>query len=244
MQRLRKCKNPVRFKKENLIFMKRNTRKDSFLSVNLTKSNLAVCLSVLICFLGIFFALGQWMGRNEVVRIDENKKKKERPKSIFLLRNSRKNKSTEKRQDKTVEIKKEFYQTLKEYRKDEVDDSKELHLGKSAITKVELPKKKRLLLLKNTQKKAMKNVRNRKAIQKSAYSLQIASFRKLSSANDFLEKLKYKGFSAYVQIADLSQKGTWFRVRVDVPQGKNGLRNLKIKLKKNMKISEFQVIKN
>tara|TARA_B100000686_G_scaffold160894_1_gene168521 strand:- start:1803 stop:2477 length:675 start_codon:yes stop_codon:yes gene_type:complete len=224
--------------------MKRNTRKDSFLSVNLTKANFAVCISIFISLAGIFFAFGQWMARKDNVKIYDNENKEERSKTVFLLKNDRKNESSENERKKTEKTKKEFYQTLKEYRKDRSEDSEELHLERNTVIKDKFSQKKKLLQLKIPKKISSNDVRNRKPILKSAYSLQIASFRKISTADDFLKKLKYKGFSAYIQIADLAQKGKWFRVRVNVPQEKNGLQDLKKRLKKYMRISKFQVIKN
>ncbi len=95
--------------------------------------------------------------------------------------------------------------------------------------------------MKSLQVNRLQNINK---ISNSNFSLQIASFRNLSTANDFLKKLKYKGFSAYIKTADLVGKGKWYRVRVDFSRENDGLKILKRRLKKDMKISKFQVIKN
>ena len=119
-----------------------------------------------------------------------------------------------------------------------------MHLERKTVIKDKFSQKKKLLQLKIPKKISSNDVRNRKPILKSAYSLQIASFRKISTADDFLKKLKYKGFSAYIKTADLVGKGKWYRVRVDFSRENDGLKILKRRLKKDMKISKFQVIKN
>ncbi len=52
----------------------------------------------------------------------------------------------------------------------------------------------------------------KKAIDRSAYRIQIASFRKHNDAAPILLKLSKAGFPAFVEKVNLGDKGLWFRV--------------------------------
>ncbi|MBI3804280.1 MAG: SPOR domain-containing protein [Nitrospirae bacterium] len=47
-----------------------------------------------------------------------------------------------------------------------------------------------------------------------AYTVQVASFAEKKGAQTLAEKLKRKGYDAYVKATPLPQKGTWYRVRI------------------------------
>ena len=222
--------------------MKRNARKDSFLSVTLTKTNFAVCIAALLCLFGVFFAFGQWFGKSYDGKLQGDNKKTKNYKSVFLLNNEKENIFHNSKEKKFPKIKKEFYETLKEDREDEVDQLVKLNLGENKTTTVSI---KNTPVNSNNLRNINENkVKSKKNPLEVEYSLQIASFRNLRRANDILEKLKYKGFSAYVQIADLGERGKWYRVRVDVPSVKGALKDLKKRLKKDLNISKIQIIKN
>lgn len=46
------------------------------------------------------------------------------------------------------------------------------------------------------------------------YTIQVSAFRSLEQASELKGRLSKKGYGAYVQSVDLSDKGTWYRVRV------------------------------
>lgn len=224
--------------------MKRNARKDSFLSVTLTKTNFSVCIAALLCLFGVFFAFGQWVANIYVGKLQGDNKKTQNYKSVFLLNNEKGNIFHNRKEKKISKIKKEFYETLKEDREDGVDRLVKLNLSKNKTTTTKISIKNTPVNSKNFRNVNENKVKNKKLPLKVKYSLQIASFRNLRRANDILEKLKYKGFSAYVQIADLGERGKWYRVRVDVSSNQGALQNLKKRLKKDLNISKIQIIEN
>jgi cell division protein FtsN len=58
--------------------------------------------------------------------------------------------------------------------------------------------------------------------QGGEYTVQVSSFRSLDQASDLKGRLSKRGYSAYVQSVDLSDKGTWHRVRVGNYRDKDG----------------------
>jgi cell division septation protein DedD len=58
--------------------------------------------------------------------------------------------------------------------------------------------------------------------QNGDYTVQVSSFRSIEQANDMKGRLSKKGYVAYVQSVDLSDKGTWHRVRVGNYHDKEG----------------------
>jgi cell division septation protein DedD len=54
------------------------------------------------------------------------------------------------------------------------------------------------------------------------YTVQVSSFRSMDQASDLKDRLSKRGYTAYVQSVDLSDKGTWHRVRVGNYRDKDG----------------------
>jgi cell division septation protein DedD len=54
------------------------------------------------------------------------------------------------------------------------------------------------------------------------YTIQVSSFRSVDQAGELKGRLSKKGYAAYVQSVDLSDKGTWHRVRVGNYHDKEG----------------------
>jgi cell division septation protein DedD len=54
------------------------------------------------------------------------------------------------------------------------------------------------------------------------YTIQVGSSRSLEQATELKDRLSKKGYTAYVQSVDLSDKGTWHRVRVGNYRDKEG----------------------
>ena len=54
------------------------------------------------------------------------------------------------------------------------------------------------------------------------YTIQVGSSRSLEQATELKDRLSKKGYVAYVQSVDLSDKGTWHRVRVGNYRDKEG----------------------
>jgi len=53
-----------------------------------------------------------------------------------------------------------------------------------------------------------------KSAENAKYSLQVGSYPKMTEANVAVEKWKTKGYSAYLMIADIPDRGRWYRVRL------------------------------
>lgn len=58
--------------------------------------------------------------------------------------------------------------------------------------------------------------------QTGDYTIQVSSFRSMDQASELKGRLSKKGYAAYVQSVDLSDKGTWHRVRVGNYRDKDG----------------------
>jgi DedD protein len=58
--------------------------------------------------------------------------------------------------------------------------------------------------------------------QAGDYTIQVSSFQSTDQANALKGRLSKKGYAAYVQSVDLSDKGTWHRVRVGTYRDKDG----------------------
>lgn len=54
------------------------------------------------------------------------------------------------------------------------------------------------------------------------YAIQVSSFRSMEQASELKSRLSKKGYGAYVQSVDLSDKGMWHRVRVGHYRDKEG----------------------
>jgi cell division septation protein DedD len=53
-----------------------------------------------------------------------------------------------------------------------------------------------------------------KSAENAKYALQVGSYPKMAEANTAVEKWKSKGYSAYLMIADIPDRGRWYRVRL------------------------------
>lgn len=53
-----------------------------------------------------------------------------------------------------------------------------------------------------------------KSAENLKYALQVGSYQQMSEANSTVQKLKAKGYPAYLMIADIPDRGRWYRVRV------------------------------
>ena len=51
-------------------------------------------------------------------------------------------------------------------------------------------------------------------VPKDAFAIQVYSFKDKNRADMALEKLRQKGYKAYIMISDLGARGLWYRVRV------------------------------
>lgn len=53
-----------------------------------------------------------------------------------------------------------------------------------------------------------------KSAENGKYSIQVGSYPHASEANRMLDRWKNKGYPAYVMIADIPERGKWYRVRI------------------------------
>lgn len=68
------------------------------------------------------------------------------------------------------------------------------------------------------------------------YSVQVASFKKKVDADRLRDRLRKKNYKAFVNVADLGKKGTWYRVRVGKFQRRKTAENLARVLTKREKL--------
>ncbi|MFZ1984915.1 MAG: SPOR domain-containing protein [Desulfatitalea sp.] len=57
---------------------------------------------------------------------------------------------------------------------------------------------------------------------KGRFTIQVASFRDIQSADQLVSTLRGKGYSAYQLRTDVADKGVWFRVRVGAYESRSG----------------------
>ncbi|MEI7998842.1 MAG: SPOR domain-containing protein [Candidatus Omnitrophota bacterium] len=50
--------------------------------------------------------------------------------------------------------------------------------------------------------------------QEAGFAVQVYSFQDQKRANTALANLKNMGYKAYIEMSDLGEKGTWYRVRI------------------------------
>ena len=50
--------------------------------------------------------------------------------------------------------------------------------------------------------------------QEAGFAVQVYSFRDQARAKAALDNLKNAGYNAYIEISDLGERGTWYRVRI------------------------------
>ncbi|OGQ22552.1 MAG: hypothetical protein A3I05_04315 [Deltaproteobacteria bacterium RIFCSPLOWO2_02_FULL_44_10] len=53
-----------------------------------------------------------------------------------------------------------------------------------------------------------------KSAEAAKYSVQVGSYSELSEANAAIDRWKGKGYAAYMMIADIPDRGRWYRVRI------------------------------
>lgn len=53
-----------------------------------------------------------------------------------------------------------------------------------------------------------------KSTENAKYSIQVGSYQQMSEANEMVEHWKGRGYPAFMMIADIPNRGRWYRVRV------------------------------
>ena len=153
--------------------MNRDTRKNSFLSIPLTKSNVATCLSALICMCGVFFAFGQWFARSYDLKIHIDDKNKSSSKSEFLLNDGKISSYSGRRPKKTKKIKKNFYKTLREERTDQTDSPLKLGIPENQKIRSEISGIQKNVRTDSVKSLQVNRLQNINKISNSNFSLQI-----------------------------------------------------------------------
>lgn len=73
----------------------------------------------------------------------------------------------------------------------------------------------------------------------SMFIVQVASFKRKSMAEALKAKLEQKGYSAYIESADIPDKGVWYRVSLGGFQNRESALKLIDKIKLEEKLSGF-----
>ncbi len=77
------------------------------------------------------------------------------------------------------------------------------------------------------------NIANKPPGKQTVYCVQVGAFKKKSDAYRLRDRLKKRGYDAFVSFSDLGKKGSWHRVRIGQFQRKQSAEKLaKILLKK------------
>jgi cell division septation protein DedD len=71
--------------------------------------------------------------------------------------------------------------------------------------------------------------------------LQVASYKRRESAADLLKKLSAEGYSGTVQVADLGERGTWYRVHVGPVRSEKEAKEVLDKLRKERDLKGYIV---
>ena len=69
--------------------------------------------------------------------------------------------------------------------------------------------------------------------QEAGFAVQVYSFKDQKRADAALLNLKEAGYSAYIEISDLGEKGTWYRVRIGGLQNETEARSMLENIRKN-----------
>ena len=71
--------------------------------------------------------------------------------------------------------------------------------------------------------------------KEAGFAVQVYSFKDEKRADAALENLKSKGFKAYIEISDLGEKGTWYRVRIGSLENEAEAKAMLETIRKNFK---------
>jgi DedD protein len=166
---------------------------------------LGICLLVLIS--AWMFVLGVLVGRGTApVHFDIEVLQKE---LIALKESIIKQEQERMKADASVEKDREldFYEALKGSKQEEVPDLKPSRDSQEGTPRKASTERKALTSMKKKTKKAPT------PLQQGAFEVQVASTKDADAAERLVEKLKDNGFRAYRERAEVTGKGTWYRVR-------------------------------
>mmetsp|Transcript_8512 Transcript_8512/g.4643 ORF Transcript_8512/g.4643 Transcript_8512/m.4643 type:complete len:207 (+) Transcript_8512:2117-2737(+) len=123
----------------------------------------------------------------------------------------------------------------------ELANKSELGFYKSLKTVDDDIKPKATLSEANEKEKKPVNKENINELQ-DAFTIQIASFKDSDDAENLVKKLKDKGYNAYKVMAGVSNKGIWYRVRIDNLRNKKDVYETLARLKKD-KFADMLIIR-
>jgi len=187
------------------------------------------------------FVLGIWVGRGIApVTFDTKTLLKELDTLKQTLIKQEHNKYTLDTNKKNTHKELDFYEELK--KSDNLNgynpQSDLPKRTKAALSKKERPVKKKEWVSK--KKEHLNSIARKK--NNKHYTIQTASLKDPKSADKLMVDLKKKGYSAYISIARVPEKGTWYRVRIGYFNSRNEAAKTLDRLKKK-KISAFVVLR-
>ncbi|MDO8462421.1 MAG: SPOR domain-containing protein [Deltaproteobacteria bacterium] len=83
-----------------------------------------------------------------------------------------------------------------------------------------------------------------KSAQSSKFTVQVGSFPSPEEASNSVEQWKKKGYDSFMSIAEIPNKGTWYRVRVGSFGNRQDAQNYVEQLKKKERVSALVVLNN
>jgi DedD protein len=196
--------------------VKKNKKSTSGLS----RKQLIVWISLTFVASAWMFVLGIIVGRGTApVKFDIEKLQNELAllRETGIMKELRKYKIDSGVDNHTTEM--GFYETLKDNKKEAGLKTEKRELpDKSLPESIESETKKTVKPKKSTLEKTPKVANtgsvNSKVSKSKPFTIQVAALRDPKAADRMVAELKKKGFPAYRRAAEISGKGTWYRVRV------------------------------
>jgi cell division protein FtsN len=199
-----------------------NTKKPP---IQMTKKQAAGWACILFLISASMFALGVFIGRGTApVKFDTKKLEKELASLKEAVIKKEKNRFKINSDDIDNKIRLSFYEVLKETKKNfKVDppaNTKKASVAKPKKIPRKIVKSKKL----SSPEKKMPN---------GMLTIQVASLKDRKTASDMIARLKKKGYSAYITKAEVSGKGTWYRIRIGSFNTREEAEKIRNRLKKD-----------
>jgi cell division protein FtsN len=215
-----------------------NSKKNKPSSSGLTRKGLIIWISLTFVASAWMFVLGIIVGRGTApVKFDIERLQKELAllRETGLMKELRKYKINSGVDQHTTEM--GFYETLKDTRKEVGLQTDKHEQADKSLPEQKNSETKKALVTKTTKPKQTPATTGKIAVganmpESKPFTIQVASLRDISAADRMVAELQQKGIHAYKSKAEISGKGTWYRVRVGAYTSKAAADSTLAKLKK------------
>jgi cell division septation protein DedD len=83
-----------------------------------------------------------------------------------------------------------------------------------------------------------------KSAENAKYSIQVGSYQQISEAHQKVDHWRKRGYPAYMMIADIPNRGRWYRVRLGGFASRNDASNYLHNLKKEEGVQDALIVLN